>query len=369
MATLEQALATRDDAALVMMDADAARDAIARMRRDLEQVDANLSSFRQHALDFRDREGWRALGYTSYLEAIQVELRSALSRSYLSRLIAAAEVERDLALPIGNTIPESQLRPLAAIDTPAGRQQAWNAAGALAGDDKLTAQHVQQAVDEQLEVLRCTRCRQQRTGLTQYDADTIAAYPAGALLCEACVVLVLSGAPEQVERACACGQRATSKRQIAGLLEWRCDDCTARAEQQAIDDEQQVALVYSEREAMRQQIADDLRALCEQVEQLGATISYTALADVARVQVVPPAGYQQTPLNCDASDLRMLVEKWSQQASSSAPASRPAHSAQQERATLLRLWKSIELALDEGYAAVALHNAREIVTILERKLA
>jgi hypothetical protein len=364
-----QALATTADAQLevVMMSANEARDAILWMRADLEQVDASLSAFRQRALDFRDREGWRALGYGSYLDAIQQELQTELSRSYLSRLVQAAEVERDLALPIGNNVPESQLRPLAALETPDARRAAWDAANDLAGTQRRTAQHVQQAVDAQAQT--CTRCSQPSASLTHYGPDTIALYPAGARLCSACInTLLRQGEREwltqpQVDRpaptplespVCACGAPATNKRSIAGVLEWRCDACAARA--RADDDE------------VRAHLEQRLRELAERAEQLGATIDYTAYDDVRYVQVVAPAGYQQQAVKCDADDLRRLVDAWSSHASAAAPtrAIVGVSALQQEHAQLLRHWKALETALYDGYRAVALKEARAIVAQLER---
>lgn len=147
-----QAIETRPAALVpvVMMDETEARAAIGLMRAELEQVDVSLRSFRRRALEFKEREGWRALGYAGYLEAIQQELRSELSRSYISRLVQAAEVERDLDLPMGKSeeLPERQLRALGALSTPEERREAWDQAGALAGDKPPATRHVQQAVED-----------------------------------------------------------------------------------------------------------------------------------------------------------------------------------------------------------------------------
>ena len=46
---------------IVMMDEAEARESISFMRAELEQVDVSLTSFRRRALEFKEREGWRAL--------------------------------------------------------------------------------------------------------------------------------------------------------------------------------------------------------------------------------------------------------------------------------------------------------------------
>lgn len=100
-------------------------------------------------------------------------------------------------------------------------------------------------------------------------------------------------APAAAAHPCdRCGQPATDKRQIGGLLAWRCDDCVALAEQM-----------------------EAIRPLCEQAEQLGATIDYTSQRADGRMKVMPPAGYQQRWLWCDAAELGTLCGDWGPHAS------------------------------------------------------
>ena len=73
-----------------MMDAAEARDTLNRMAGDLEQVDVSIASFRQKALDFAEREGWKALGYSGSAEAINAELGTQYSKSYLATKNGAA---------------------------------------------------------------------------------------------------------------------------------------------------------------------------------------------------------------------------------------------------------------------------------------
>lgn len=134
---------------VAMMDAAEARATLDDMRADLGQADLALVSFRRLALDFAEREGWRALGYTSSAAAINAELGEQYSKSYVSRLLNAARIERLLELPMGNSeVPERTLRPLGQLDTPAQQQQAWQAASAAAGGATPTAGQVQAAVDQ-----------------------------------------------------------------------------------------------------------------------------------------------------------------------------------------------------------------------------
>lgn len=103
-----------------------------------------------------------------------------------------------------------------------------------------------------------------------------------------------------------CGAAATNKRAIGGVLAQRCDACAARAAER--EHAAAPAPLTAHGEAMR--------ALIERAEELGATINPTAYDDAAFVQVIPPKGYQQAPLRCDAADLARLVERWAANAAS-----------------------------------------------------
>ena len=135
---------------VAMMDAQEAREMIDAMRGDLGQIDLSLSSFRQRALEFADRQGWKALGYSSSAEAINAELGTQYSKSYLSRLLNAAKIEKLLELPTGQPepIPERTLRPLTGLDSPDQQRQAWQAAQAAAGGATPTTAQVEQAVEQ-----------------------------------------------------------------------------------------------------------------------------------------------------------------------------------------------------------------------------
>ncbi len=126
---------------------------------------------RTHLIAFYERQGYRALGYSSYTawaEAIAPRV-FGVTHTRLTRELTAAVIEREL-LPVGNNapIPERQLRPMSAlIDRPRGPgsdtkhmavngtaiRDAWEAAQQIAAgrDERFGARHVQEAVDEYLE--------------------------------------------------------------------------------------------------------------------------------------------------------------------------------------------------------------------------
>ncbi|HNP72816.1 MAG TPA: hypothetical protein PKK15_16990, partial [Kouleothrix sp.] len=114
---------------VAMMDAAEARETLDAMRQDLGQAEISLGSFRQRALEF-------------------AELGEQYSKSYVSRLLNAAKIERLLELPVGNSeVPERTLRPLGQLDTPEQQRQAWQVASTAAGGATPTAGQVQAAVD------------------------------------------------------------------------------------------------------------------------------------------------------------------------------------------------------------------------------
>jgi len=119
----------------------------AEARRTNTAIKAGITTLRALLLDMRDRKGWKALGYASFEEYGQAEL--GYENVYLHRLANAAAIEKVLELPIGNSTPESQLRPLAPLSDEE-RRTVWAEATAKAEEDgrKLTARLVQEAVDK-----------------------------------------------------------------------------------------------------------------------------------------------------------------------------------------------------------------------------
>lgn len=125
-------------AGVVMMSANEARSCVSRIRGHLENA-------RRELLDLHDREGWKALGYESWRACAVAEFGKSSAQVY--RLLSAAQIERELDSPIGET-PESHLRPLTELDTAEERREAWEQANAHTGSDQRTARDVQQAVDK-----------------------------------------------------------------------------------------------------------------------------------------------------------------------------------------------------------------------------
>lgn len=116
----------------------------AEARSTVDAIKGHLDSARKLLLDLEEREGWRALGYSSWRECAQAEFGQ--SQAYLYRQLAAAKIERDLDSPIGE-MPESHARALTQA-APADRERALDRATELAGDQPRTAKHVQAAVTE-----------------------------------------------------------------------------------------------------------------------------------------------------------------------------------------------------------------------------
>lgn len=111
-----------------------------------EKIRHGFDHVRALVLDLHDREGWKALGYASWRACVVAEFES--SQSSLYRQLSAGLIEREVApeVPVG-TIPEAQLRPLAAL--PEGeRKEAWDEAVATAPEGKVTAGHVEATVSQ-----------------------------------------------------------------------------------------------------------------------------------------------------------------------------------------------------------------------------
>lgn len=130
---------------IVMMTADEAR-------IKTEQIKQNLYSTRQLLLEMYEREGWRALEYSSWREYGQEEFGYSETRVY--ELMDAARVQRNISEISEKenehrVIPDSQLRPLASLE-PEQQREAWALAHEKAknGNNKVTAEIVKEAADE-----------------------------------------------------------------------------------------------------------------------------------------------------------------------------------------------------------------------------
>ena len=129
-----------DVSPLDMMDADEARLAE-------EAILTHAHNLRDGLIAFRDREGWRALGYPSMRVWASERLGKSISAAY--RELKAGDLATIISANGDVTaIPESVLRPLAALeDNPEQVRLVWNAAVmAGGGQGAVTARHVKAAI-------------------------------------------------------------------------------------------------------------------------------------------------------------------------------------------------------------------------------
>jgi len=126
-------------------------------RTKTEGVRRSIASARSLLLELYEREGWKALGYSSWRAYGEVEFEYSESRLY--QLMDAAKIERTLlsseslfSTSVENNdnhdaIPEGQLRPLAHLE-PEQQCAAWRTAVETAPGGKVTAAHVKRVVEQ-----------------------------------------------------------------------------------------------------------------------------------------------------------------------------------------------------------------------------
>jgi len=114
-------------------------------RACVETINRHINGARTELLDLYEREGWKALGYSSWRECAVAEFEQ--SQAYLYRQLQAAEVERNVS-PMGEigAIPERVLRPLAALPKE-DQPTAWARAVETSGG-RPTGRHVEAAARE-----------------------------------------------------------------------------------------------------------------------------------------------------------------------------------------------------------------------------
>lgn len=127
----------------------------------IEEIKSDISALGQKLLELHEREGWKALGYTSWRECVTHEFE--FGQSHVYRLLDFARIERNLS-PIGEEgypLPagESVARPLALLDDPEEQRRVWQQAVDTAPEGRVTARHVQNIVDEVRQVARPGRVR------------------------------------------------------------------------------------------------------------------------------------------------------------------------------------------------------------------
>lgn len=134
----------------------------AEARRYVEAIKKHAVSLRQMLVELEDRRGWEALGYSSITACLVSEFTN--SKPVLVRELKVGRIEKHhLQVPIG-TYLESQLRPLSKLPSLEEYQPTVTKAHQLAGDAKLTATHVAQAVNERLNPTRFAK----RTSPSRY---------------------------------------------------------------------------------------------------------------------------------------------------------------------------------------------------------
>lgn len=121
-------------------------------RQLTNSIKAHLQAADAQILELHERDGWKALGYTSWRDCIQAEFNLTQSRGY--QLLALARVKRNIIpLPSGDStivekrpvINEAQARVLSKI--PAGRQrEVYEEAVTKAPNGKPTARQIAQVL-------------------------------------------------------------------------------------------------------------------------------------------------------------------------------------------------------------------------------
>jgi hypothetical protein len=120
------------------------------IRLHLDQAGHHTFEARKEALDLKRREGWKALGYSSFAACSKAEFGK--SYQYLYKLIRAEEIAESFALfsPMGETphLIELHARELNKLPTPEAQHEAYERAQSLATAEQtnLEFRHVQQAV-------------------------------------------------------------------------------------------------------------------------------------------------------------------------------------------------------------------------------
>ena len=124
-------------------------------RQCVSDINNGMITIRLRLLDLYEREGWRALGYTSWRDCAKTEFKYSQTRVY--ELLYAAEIERDISEVSAKAekqepIPEKHLRPLASLES-SERREVWQQVEATAPNGKVTAAHVK-AIKKEYEATR-----------------------------------------------------------------------------------------------------------------------------------------------------------------------------------------------------------------------
>lgn len=128
---------------------DEARTLATEIREHINLAGHHLIEARKRALELKRREGWRILGYSSFVACADAEF--GVSWQHLYRLVKAEEMREAFALfgsPPDAPLIESHARELHKLDTPEQQHNAYQRAQSLATAErgKVEFRHVQQAV-------------------------------------------------------------------------------------------------------------------------------------------------------------------------------------------------------------------------------
>ncbi len=122
-------------------------------RECVNAIKGNLESLRLMLLELHRRTGWEALGYSSWEDCAKAEFGK--SRAYTFRLLAAAQVEENLASAVESTIVDLDDIPVSHLTELAKLQPEQQAEGLLKAEQiaqeegkKRNAAHIAQAVQE-----------------------------------------------------------------------------------------------------------------------------------------------------------------------------------------------------------------------------
>lgn len=188
--------------------------------------------------------------------------------------------------------------------------------------------------------------------------------------------------------ACACcGKPSAGKRNIGGLLIERCEECATADERidlkaqlgdqyegpkngfllngmarhliswtggasGAYSYDDAISMLHASATQLRMPSAGaQLRQACERAEQLGATVDYMQQRADGKIPVVPPAGYAQARLWCDAKELASLCASWERNASGQ-KSHAPVYPAVPENAEAIDIWQTLGDLLRDDPAAL-----------------
>jgi hypothetical protein len=132
----------------VSMNEVEARECAARIKKGLDSI-------RVDVFNLYERQGWRALGYSSWRECVSQEFEH--SERHLYRLLTAAKVDNNVQQidPWVKPLPERQARELAVL-APDEQKLVWQAVKETAPNGEPTAAHVKSLVKvaKELELTR-----------------------------------------------------------------------------------------------------------------------------------------------------------------------------------------------------------------------